>query len=194
MVIGLTGGIGSGKTTVANFFSKFENIIVYNADDQAKKLMNTSLVIKESLINEFGKNVYVNESLNRPYLANIVFNNKQKLNTLNKIVHPIVNENLQNFIKNYQNKKHILYENAILFENNNQGLCRKVITVTAPIDIRIDRIIKRDGSTYEHAKKRIQNQWKDSKKTLQSHYIIQNINILDTETEALKVYNFLTKQ
>ncbi|AZJ36369.1 dephospho-CoA kinase [Tenacibaculum singaporense] len=194
MVIGLTGGIGSGKSTVVNMFSEFENIAIYIADDEAKKLMNTSAKIKTQLITEFGKEVYINNELNRPYLASIVFNNKEKLANLNAIVHPVVNTHLQNFIKENSNKDYILYENAILFENGSDSFCDKIITVTAPENVRINRVIKRDNSTIEDVKNRIKNQWSETKKTLQSNYLIENLTLTNSKEQVLKIHNSLTKK
>uniref|UniRef100_A0AB33KWT3 Dephospho-CoA kinase n=1 Tax=Tenacibaculum sp. Pbs-1 TaxID=3238748 RepID=A0AB33KWT3_9FLAO len=193
MVIGLTGGIGSGKSTVINIFSEFENIAIYIADDEAKKLMNTSKRIKEQLITEFGDEVYINHKLNRSYLASIVFNNKKKLAILNAIVHPAVNKHLQQFLKKNSIKDYILYENAILFENGSDSFCDKIITVTAPEHIRIERVIKRDRTTIQEVKNRIKNQWSETKKILQSNYLINNISLLKTKDEVLKIHNYLTK-
>ncbi|RLK00080.1 dephospho-CoA kinase [Tenacibaculum discolor] len=194
MVVGLTGGIGSGKSTIVKMFSEFENIAIYIADDEAKKLMVTSPKIKTQLITEFGEQVYTNNKLNRAYLASIVFNNKEKLAILNAIVHPVVNEHLQNFIKENSNKNYILYENAILFENGSDSFCDKIITVTAPENIRIDRVIKRDNSTIENVKNRIKNQWNETKKTLQSNYLIENLTLTNSKEQVLKIHNSLTKK
>lgn len=194
MVIGLTGGIGSGKSTVVNMFSEFKNIAVYIADDEAKKLMNTSTQIKTQLIAEFGEQVYLNNELNRPYLASIVFNNKERLATLNAIVHPIVKEHLQDFIKENSSKDYILYENAILFENGSNSFCDKIITVTAPKDVKINRVIKRDNATIKDVKNRMKNQWNEAKKTLQSNYLIENLTLTKTREQVLKIHNSLTKK
>ncbi|WP_417801006.1 dephospho-CoA kinase [Tenacibaculum sp.] len=194
MVIGLTGGIGSGKSTVVNMFSEFKNIAVYIADDEAKKLMNTSTQIKTQLIAEFGEQVYLNNELNRPYLASIVFNNKERLATLNAIVHPIVKEHLQDFIKENSSKDYILYENAILFENGSNSFCDKIITVTAPKDVKINRVIKRDNATMKDVKNRMKNQWNEAKKILQSNYLIENLTLTKTREQVLKIHNSLTKK
>ena len=193
MVIGLTGGIGSGKSTVIKMFSKFDNIAIYIADDEAKKLMNSSDKIKAQLIAKFGKETYRNNQLNRPYLASIVFNDPEKLKTLNAIVHPVVNDHLQQFILQNVNKEYILYENAILFENGSNAFCDKIITVTAPENTRIQRVLKRDNSTIAAVKSRIKNQWNQTKKTLQSHYIIENNTLTKTELQILNIHNILTK-
>jgi dephospho-CoA kinase len=194
MIVGLTGGIGSGKSTVANMFAKFSNIAIYFADDEAKKLMNTSKEIKKKLIAEFSEEVYKNGKLNRSFLASIVFKNKEKLTILNAIVHPVVHAHFQSFIRENASKDYILYENAILFENGSNVLCDKIITVTAPKNIKIQRVIKRDHTTEAEVNNRMNNQWLDIKKILQSHYVIENINLQDTEDQVLKIHNKLTKK
>ena len=194
MVVGLTGGIGSGKSTILKMFSEFENIAVYIADEEAKKLMNSSNKIKSQLINEFGKETYNNNQLNRGYLANIVFKNKKKLTLLNAIVHPIVNEHLQNFINENSEKEYILYENAILFENGSNAICDKIITITAPENTRIERVLKRDNSNIEAIKNRIKSQWSQTKKILQSNYTIENLTLAESRAQVLTIHNNLTKK
>lgn len=194
MLVGLTGGIGSGKTTVAKMLATFDNVVVYFADDEAKKLMNTSKQIKERLIEEFSEEVYNSEGLlNRPFLAGIVFSDKEKLKTLNSIVHPVVHQHLQDFLKTHKDKDYILYENAILFENGSSKLCDKIITVTAPEELRIDRVMKRDNVSYEEVKNRIKNQWTDEKKTIQSHYLVHNLNITVVNEQIKNIHNKLTE-
>ena len=108
MVVGLTGGIGSGKTTVAKLFSKFNDVAIYIADIEAKKLMNSSEIIKKKLIKQFGESSFVNQKLNRNYISEIVFNDKEKLSILNAIVHPEVKKHFQDFIKKIL-IKHMLF-------------------------------------------------------------------------------------
>lgn len=192
MVVGLTGGIGSGKTTVANFFKEF-NVAVYIADVEAKKLMNSSEVIKEKLVKEFGKEVYIDNQLNRPYLAEIVFNNKEKLSVLNNIVHPEVYKHLNDFIKSNTDKDYVLYENAILFENKSDVFCDKIITVTAPLEVRISRVLSRDNTSEKEVLQRINNQWSEEKKIMQSNYIISNISLKNTQKSVRKIHNILTE-
>lgn len=188
MIVGITGGIGSGKSTVVNFFSEFKNIAVYIADEEAKKLMNNSEEIKTKLIEIFSESAYKNNTLNRPFLADIVFKDKEKLTLLNSIVHPIVHKHFQDFIVKNKDKDYILYENAILFENGSNRLCSKIITVTAPEHIRIKRVVNRDKTTEENVKNRIKNQWSECKKLLQSHYIVENLDLKKTETFVKKTH------
>ncbi len=193
MVVGITGGIGTGKSTVAKLFAKNTNVVTYIADYEAKKLMNSSEIIKTKLISEFGEACFQNNQLQRNHLAKIVFNNKEKLTKLNAIVHPEVHRHFINFIETNRSKSYIIYENAILFENNSQSLCDKVITITAPLEERIQRVIKRDETNRDAVLKRIHNQWSETKKILQSNYIISNINRSETECSVLKIHNILTK-
>ena len=192
MLIGITGGIGSGKTTIVKLFAKNKNVAVYFADEEAKKLMVTSSVIKNEIIKEFSSEAYVNEELNRTYLSNIVFNDKEKLKILNAIVHPVVFKHLQEFQEKHKEKDYILYENAILFENGSDNLCHKIITVTAPIDLRIERVIKRDNISREAVISRMKNQWSDTKKILQSNYVIHNLKLKQAEGFVEEIHNKLT--
>jgi dephospho-CoA kinase len=194
MVVGLTGGIGSGKTTVVNFFKEFSDVAVYIADIEAIKLMNSSAIIKSKLIHAFGHNSYINNSLNRPFIAEIVFKDKEQLAILNSIVHPQVGIHFQEFVSKNTTKKYILYEAAILFENKSNLFCDFIITVTAPIDTRIQRVILRDNSTKTAVLNRIKNQWIEDKKTLQSHYVINNISLENTKNQVNKIHNILTKK
>ena len=194
MIIGLTGGIGSGKTTVAKFFSEFNNVAVYIADLEAKKLMNSSVIIKEKLIREFGEASFVNQKLNRKYISDIVFNDKEKLSVLNAIVHPEVKKHFQKFVKENADKAYVIYENAILLESKSNLFCDFIITVYAGIDTKIERVILRDTSTKEDVKSRMRNQWDDSKKIMQSNYIIYNENLDETKNQVSKIHNILTEK
>ncbi len=194
MIVGLTGGIGSGKTTVAHIFKKQDNIALYNADSEAKKLMNSSLKIKTKIINFFGQESYVNNMLHKEYLAKLVFNNKEALKSLNKIVHPEVKLHFQKFVKEHQKKEYILYENAILFESKSNIYCDVIISVYAPLKLRIERAVLRDNSSKEEVMNRIKNQWKEDKKLLQSNYIISNLAKENTELQVVRIHNILTKR
>ncbi|MFT6065748.1 MAG: dephospho-CoA kinase [Polaribacter sp.] len=194
MIVGLTGGIGSGKTTVAKFFSEFKNIAIYTADLEAKKLMNSSKIIKDNLIKEFGELAFVNQKLNRKYIAEIVFKDKEKLANLNDIVHPEVKINFQEFVKNNSKKDYIIYENAILFESKSNLICDIIITVFADINTKILRVIDRDSSTKKEVLNRMKNQWQEDKIILQSNYIIYNELLDETKWQVNKIHNILTKK
>ncbi|WP_196884876.1 dephospho-CoA kinase [Aureivirga sp. CE67] len=189
-VIGLTGGIGSGKTTVAKLFQEL-HIPTYIADTEAKEIMNTSEKLKEKIIKNFGENSYKNRKLNREYLANIVFNDKNKLELLNSIVHPEVFKHFEMFKENNRLKDYIIYENAILFENGSDKLCDKIIVVTAPLENRIERVIKRDKSTKEEVLARIDKQLPDEIKIEKADYVIENKTESELKLKVLKIHNEL---
>lgn len=194
MVVGLTGGIGSGKTTVANLFSEFDTIAIYIADVEAKKLMVTSTIIKSKIIDEFGEEAYKNNELNRTFIAEIVFKNKEKLAVLNKIVHPEVKKDFQKFVYKNKHKDYILYENAILFESKSNLYCDIIISVFVPLEERILRVISRDKSSKEDVLNRIKSQWLEDKKLLQSNYVIYNNSLVETKNQVNYIHNILTQK
>lgn len=173
-IIGLTGGIGSGKTTIANYF-RDAGIPVYIADDEARKIMESPSIIAE-IKNIFGNFVFENNILNRSKLAQIVFDNPEKLKKLNAIIHPAVKEHFSQWILNYKNEPFVVYEAAILFESGSYKNCDYIITVTAPIESRIERVIQRDRTTRENVLKRMDMQWKDDLRIPKSDFVIENIN------------------
>lgn len=194
MVIGITGGIGSGKSFVATCFLEFDNTVYYHADAEAKKLMNTSDEIRSQLIEEFGEEAYESGKLNRPYIASLVFNHPEKLKKLNGIVHPSVRKHFLEFVKSQAKDILIIYENAILFEIQSHLVCDLIITVSAPEELRIERVMQRDKSTREDVQNRMRNQWSDAKKFLLSNYIILNINKQETMLKVQKIHNILTEK
>ena len=153
-IIGLTGGIGSGKTTIAKHFASL-GVPVYIADDEAKKLMDNPEIITE-LKSIFGDEIIENGKIDRKALAQIVFQNPKKLKTLNSIIHPAVKLHFENWLHSHKNYPIIIKEAAILFESGSYKDCDKIITVTAPLEIRIERVLKRDVSDYESIMKRVQ--------------------------------------
>ena len=190
--VGLTGGIGSGKTTVANFFSEL-GIPVYNADFEAKRIMNSSALVKKKLIKAFGKEAYIKGKLNSTFLASIVFSDKSKLDIINNIIHPEVGKDFLSWVKK-QEAPYVIEESAILFENDLIGHFDYIITVTAPVEVRINRIIKRDQSSKEEILLRMSSQWDDKKKIELSDYIIHNIELNDTKRQVQKLHKKLLKK
>ena len=190
-VVGLTGGIGSGKTTVAKQFEKL-GVPIYLADEEAKKIMNKSEVIKRKLKTLFGDEAYVKEKLNRPFLAQKIFNNKAYLQQMNSIVHPKVNAHFSKWLAK-QTAPYIIKEVAILFESGSYKDCDFIITVTATIENRIERLIKRDDTTISKIQAIMNNQWPDEKKIKLSHFVIDNYNIEDTIKQVQGVHNQLLK-
>lgn len=194
IIVGLTGGIGSGKSTIAKLFAKYPNTAIYIADEEAKKLMNSSKIIAEKLIFEFGNETYQKGKLQRDFLAKIVFKNPEKLAKLNSIVHPEVRNHFQNFIKINQDKSLVIYENAILFESKSHLICDVIITVFTTLSVRIERVMQRDHCTEEAVMNRINNQMNEEAKMLQSNYIIYNDSLLHTQNQVKNIHNILTEK
>lgn len=190
-LIGITGGIGSGKTTVANFFKELD-IPVYIADDEAKKLMHRS-PIKEELINLFGEEAYDQSgSLNRKFIAAQVFDRKKQLEQLNQIVHPRVTEDFKSWIQQ-QHAPYVLYEAAILYETGRYKDFDFTILVTADKSERIARIKNRDQSTEREIESRMKNQWSDKKKRKLADFVIENHNLNETRKKVYKLNEVLLK-
>ncbi|SDS31151.1 dephospho-CoA kinase [Maribacter dokdonensis] len=185
-VVGLTGGIGSGKSTVAKMFLEL-GVPVYNSDERAKKLMDTSAEIKNQIIAFLGKESYHEEKLNRAYIAKKVFNDTTLLAQLNAIVHPVVRED---FLKwtGEQEYCYVIQETALLFENNSQHLYDSIILVTAPKEERISRVVRRDNGTREQVIARMNNQMDDEEKLNLSDFVIENIDIERTRSIVLQVH------
>ncbi|MFV8341928.1 dephospho-CoA kinase [Flavobacterium sp. XS2P39] len=188
-IIGLTGGIGSGKTTIANYFQSF-GIPVYIADDQARKIMQSSEIIT-AIKDAFGKSIFENDILNREKLAEIVFGNPEKLEVLNTIVHPAVKKHFDQWLVEHATAPYIIYEAAILFESGGYKRCDLIITVTAPIESRVERVMKRDETTRELVLKRINAQWTDEQRISKSDFVIENTSIEKAKTEVVKILKIL---
>lgn len=192
-IIGLTGGIGSGKSTVANYIAS-KGIPVYIADEEAKKLMNSEqLLTKIQAI--FEENIMTDSgNLDRKKIAEIVFNAPEKLTELNKIVHPAVKIHFDNWVKLHKNTPFIIKEAAILFETGGNLTCDKVILVTAPEEIRIERAMKRDKVDRASVMKRIQNQWSEEEKIKRSDFIVNNLDLKTTLNKIDQILKILSKQ
>lgn len=191
-IVGLTGGIGSGKTTLANYVKSL-GIPVYIADDAAKEILllpKTQSSIK--LI--FGKTIFDNEILNKNKLSEIVFNSPEMLKKLNEIVHPLVKTDFKNWLESNQNNALVLKETAILFESGSYKDCDYIITVLAPISTRIERVMLRDNSTYEAVLSRSENQWSDDMRISKSDYVIENVNIHDACNEINLIFKKILNQ
>ncbi len=174
-IIGLTGGIGSGKTTVANLFASL-GIPVFNADDAAKQLMQNSPIIKNQLIQQFGDKVYEQGQLNKSYLASIVFADPEKLAILNSIVHPVTIQAALDWAQQ-QTSPYVIKEAALIFESNASEGLDFVIGVKAPLALRIERVMKRDQCTQAEVEKRMQHQISDTIKMKLCDKIIVNDDI-----------------
>lgn len=170
--IGLTGGIGSGKSTVAKVFEVL-GIPVYYADDAAKRLMNEDDALKQQLIERFGTETYVDGKLNRSHLAAVVFNNKEQLELLNSLVHPSTIADAQKWFAK-QTAPYVIKEAALLFESGTAEGLDKIIGVHAPETIRLKRVMDRDGVSAEEVKRRMNNQIEETIKMRLCDYVINN--------------------
>lgn len=189
ITIGLTGGIGSGKTSIARMFEDL-GIPIYIADTEAKELMHSSSVIKNELTALLGEDIYKNGELDRPYMASLIFNNKTLLEQVNQIVHPRVAEHFTAW-KNAQNAAYCIKENAILFENDGYKDCDYTILVVSDLEVRIQRVMERDGVSREKVLERIKNQWPDEDKIALADFIIINQNLKEVRKEVKKLHNHL---
>lgn len=175
--IGLTGGIGSGKTTVARIFETL-GIPVYYADDAAKRIMQQNIGLQESIIQHFGKEVYPSGKLNRAYLASVVFGNPQKTALLNSLVHPLIILDAENWMKDPcgdgTTPSYALKEAALIFESGSEKKLDYVIGVSAPEELRIIRTMKRDGISRPEVLNRMSGQMDESEKLNRCHFVITN--------------------
>ncbi len=191
-IIGLTGGIGSGKTTVAKLFSKI-NIPTYNSDLRAKFLMNHDENLKDQIKTLLGNQAYDQGLLNRKWIAQKVFEKKELLQKLNKLVHPLVKKDFQKWIRK-QKVAYLLKEAAILIESQAYKSCDKIIVVTAGSDNRIERIQSRDNSSIEEIQKRIQNQMSETERLKYADYIIKNdADLKSLENQVLETHKKILK-
>ena len=188
-IIGLTGGIGSGKTTVANEFLSL-GIPVYITDLEAKKLMQSDAVL-DQIKAEFGSTIFDNGILVREKLSEIVFNDKKKLAKLNSIVHPAVKQHFKEWLLERQDYQFVIYESAILFESGSYKECDFIVNVVAPLEVRIQRVIERDKTTRAKVLERIKNQWKDEEKSSKCDFVIENSNMEAVRLKIVKILNFL---
>jgi dephospho-CoA kinase len=187
--IGLTGGIGSGKTTVANIFEVL-GIPVYYADEEAKKLMNENKALRRAIIRLFGDTAYKEGELDRSFLGELVFSDPEKLSQLNKIVHPATLEDAAQWMVRQQ-APYAIKEAALIFEANLQSYFDYVIGVTAPESLRISRVIQRDHTSMEKVLKRIRQQMNEEEKIALCDFVIKNDEKEGLLPQVLKVHETL---
>ena len=189
-IIGLTGGIGSGKTTIVNYFAE-KGIPVYIADDEARKITESPEIL-QSIRALFGDEVFNSEKLDRVKVSQIVFNDTDKLKLLNEIIHPAVKKHFKNWVLQHSNFDFIVYETAILFESGSYKQCDVVISVIAPIETRIKRVMIRDSVSREEVLNRIKNQLSDEDLIKKSDFIIENNTIEETKHQVDKILKKIT--
>lgn len=188
-IVGLTGGIGSGKTTVAKFFEKL-GAPVYYADEEAKRLMKDSKLLKERIIALLGEEAYTNDDIDRAYIADIVFRDKEKLKELNALVHPEVESHFEKWLRTLKSS-YAIQENALIFENNKESKYDAIITVTAPLRTRVVRVMERDKVTEKQVANRIDNQLDDEIKIRLATFVIHNTNLKKCEDQVLEIHKQL---
>ena len=185
--VGITGGIGSGKSVVCRIFNLL-GVPVYDCDKEAKKLINCDPQIVKSIKNLAGDDVYTPEgNLINSKLAQIVFSDKNKLNQLNAIVHPAVKQDYQKWCQKHKNQPYTIMESAILFESKFENLVDIIVTVTAPEQLRITRTIKRDNSTKDMVTQRIHNQMNDCQRIKKSNFVIDSSEKSFVITQVLEL-------
>ena len=192
--VGITGGIGSGKSTVSSFFSVL-GVPVYDSDKRAKFLMQHDNSIIGTIKKEFGERSYLNNQLNRSYIAEIVFKNESKLKQLNSIIHPAVRTDFNNWLSQNSNAKFVIKEAAIMIESGAYKEMDKLIVVNAKRDQKIKRIKKRDHLSLEDIENRIQNQLSDEIRNQYADFIIENNSgKMELKQQVLSIYNKLIDQ
>lgn len=188
-IVGITGGIGSGKSAVCRIFSVL-GVPVFNADEEAKKIYADEK-IKMAVKQLLGVNAYHADELDRAYVAKKVFSDKDLLLKLNAIIHPAVQDQFSKWCEGNSKAKYVLKEAAILFEAGADKGCDQVILVTAPAELRIARVMKRDGVNREDVEKRMKNQWSDEEKAKRSPHVIVNDEKQMIVPQVLKIHEIL---
>jgi len=191
IIIGLTGGIGSGKSTVAKIFAQL-GIPVLDADATAKVIMNEDHSVKTKLIELFGEDAYKENQLNRPYIAQLVFEDAFKLQQLNAIIHPITIQYAKDWASK-QTAPYVIKEAALFFESGSSEGVEKIIGVTAPKHIRIQRVMQRDQITREDVIKRMEHQLEDSLKMKLCDWVIQNDDMHLLIPQILAIHQEISK-
>ena len=194
-VLGVTGGIGSGKSTVVNHLKKL-GVPVFIADEQSKLLLKYDSNIRSAVKSLLGSQAYKQEDgqevPDKRYMASKVFSDKDLLSALNSILHPAVRERFQKW-KADQNAHYVAYEAAILLETGGRSICDQVLLITAPEELRVQRVLSRDDTNREEILNRMSKQSSELQKLLQSDIVISNINLTETLSELRYVHRFMLK-
>lgn len=191
-LIGLTGGIGSGKSTVAKMFAAL-GVPVYNSDTEAKLLMGNSKEVKKAIVELFGKEAYLKGVLNKDFIAKKVFSDKELLKQLNAIVHPAVREHFESWVRK-QDYPYVIQEAAIIFENGLQDKYDSVILVAAPKKTRLKRVMERDNVQEHQVLSRMDNQWDEADKMVLATYVIKNISLEETKRKVHEIHQIFLKE
>ncbi len=191
MIVGLTGGIGSGKSTVAHFFRNL-GVPVYDSDNEAKALMVSSKTLRKGIIELFGEEAYLGERLNRIFISEQVFKSAELLQSLNAIVHPAVKKDFLQWVEK-QKAPYVIQESALIFENASQGNYDKVIVVSAPQEVRLQRVMKRDNVNEVKILERIAHQLPDKQKKDLADFVIENDDLPDTSERVSEIHDQLMR-
>ncbi|MBO7283171.1 MAG: dephospho-CoA kinase [Alistipes sp.] len=188
--VGITGGIGSGKSTVCRMLAE-RGVAIYDADSRAKELMATSESLRQALVENFGAETFTAEGLNRAYLAGRVFNDAEQLRLLNSLVHPAVIADFEAWAEE-QNGQYVVFESAILFEAGLENRVDVVVAVMAPESLRVERVMARDGHSKEQVMARIKSQMSDDERSDRAKYSIVNVDVEDLEEDVEQLYRRLS--
>jgi len=193
-IIGITGGIGSGKSLICKIFSTM-NIPIYDADSRAKYLINNDLFLKNSIKNLLGKNAYLPMGkYNRKWVSSKVFNNPDLLKQLNSLVHPCVHKDSHDWVKKYSKSPFLIYEAALMKAAGDNNMFDKVIVVNAPINLRIQRIQIRDKRSEQEIKDIIARQISDEERLKIADYVIENDDKEPVLEQVLELYEIIVGQ
>ena len=188
--VGITGGIGSGKSTVCDMLGEC-GVAIYNSDVRAKELMACSAPLRVALIERFGEEVYTTEGINRSYLAERVFGNAEELAALNAIVHPAVMADFDEWAES-QEGEYVVLQSAILFEAGLQDRVDVVVSVLAPEALRVERAMARDGASRESIEARVRSQMSDDERIDRSKYAVVNIDIEELREDVEQLHRRLS--
>lgn len=193
MRVGVTGGIGSGKTTVCEMFAE-QGIAIYDCDREAKRLMNDDERVREQITSLFGEQAYVGGKLNREYLAEQVFSNGERLAVLNAVVHPAVREDFRRWCSEHQNEAYVMMESAILFEAGFEQEVDVILAVVAPRELRVMRVCNRNGMTPEQVEERIACQMSDDQLHARANYTMVNISLDYLRSDVEQMHKILNRE
>ena len=188
--VGVTGGIGSGKSLVCEVFSKL-GIPVYSADEEAHFVTNADPLIRLELIDIFGPSIYNGDSLNRLILAELIFKDKDLLQRVNQIIHPRVAEHFDNWCRNFSSYPYVIQESAIIFESGAFRSFHRIVAVTAPEELRLQRVMTRKNMTHEKFQSILRNQLCEEDLKDRSDFLIINDDIAPLLPQILNLHNLL---
>ena len=191
MRVGVTGGIGSGKSTVCELFAQ-QGVAVYDCDSEAKRLMAEDEAVRSAIVEAFGEEAYAGGELNRQFLAEKVFGSEEQLSKLNAIVHPAVREDFARWCADHSSEVYVMMESAILFDAGFESEVDLTLAVLAPRELRVMRVCNRNGMTPEQVEQRIAHQMSDDELHARANYTMVNISLdyLQSDVEAMhKIFN-----